>query len=120
MADPKGFEPSTSAFGGQRSIQLSYGSLSQVILITRLRAPAQEPPPRFATGIPARGAAHDYSCVVPAAFAGAGSGAGPDWARAAVSGSATGSATGGHPGAAAAASAFDGSVAREAAIQLAM
>ena len=42
MADPTRFERATSAFGGQRSIQLSYGS-SRALVITASRRPAQVP-----------------------------------------------------------------------------
>ena len=42
MAHSRGFEPLTSAFGGQRSIQLSYECLNAVIV---------GPCPRIMTGV---------------------------------------------------------------------
>jgi hypothetical protein len=45
LARPKGFEPLTSAFGGQRSIQLSYGR-NRIQLLAEFRSEGNALPPK--------------------------------------------------------------------------
>src|SRR6185437_34661 len=49
MAHPTRFELVTSAFGGQRSIQLSYGCLAEAEESPRRKSVAGRPIPRFIT-----------------------------------------------------------------------